>query len=66
MKANSTLDLITNDKDLAKIKTDKVRHSSVFNKKKISQNKNNNTNNTKVSLYIFFRLIIIKQQRQRK
>ena len=55
MKAQNKLDYVTNNNDRTKIKTDKVSSSSVFNKERtLSQNKNSNSNNTKVSLYITF------------
>ena len=55
MKAQNKLDYVTNNNDRTKIKTDEVSSSSVFNKERtLSQNKNSNSNNTKVSLYITF------------
>ena len=53
MKAKKKIDYITTNDDLTKIKIDEVSSSSVFNKERtLSQNKNNNINNTKVSPYI--------------
>ena len=54
-KAQEKLDYFTNNNDRTKITTDDVSSSSVFNKERtLSQNKNSNSNNTKVSLYITF------------